>query len=177
MTADAPKRSGAQPAAKAGGAFPRGFSRSGRLLKHSDFERVYKQGRRHFSSHLTVFYLRQAEGALLGADLPKIGPRVGFTVGRVLGGAVERNRIKRRLREAVRQRRAVLQGAGVCSVDVVINPKKSVLTEKFSVVLEEVGRALEVIAKKLMEKPDKSETAIKNGAIKNGTTNNGAIKR
>jgi len=177
VTADAPKRSGEQPAAKAGGAFPRGFSRSGRLLKHSDFERVYKQGRRHFSSHLTVFYLRQAEGALLGADLPKIGPRVGFTVGRVLGGAVERNRIKRRLREAVRQRRAVLQGAGACSVDVVINPKKSVLTEKFSVVLEEVGRALEVIAKKLMEKPDKSETAIKNGAIKNGATNNGAIKR
>jgi ribonuclease P protein component len=172
VTADAPKRSGEQPAAKAGGAFPRGFSRSGRLLKHSDFERVYKQGRRHFSAHLTVFYLRQAEGALPGDGLPKKGPRVGFTVGRVLGGAVERNRIKRRLREAVRQRRAVLQGAGVCSVDVVINPKKSVLTEKFSVVLEEVGRALEVIAKKLMEKPDKSEAAIKNGA-----TNNGAIKR
>jgi ribonuclease P protein component len=168
VTADAPKRSGEQPAAKARATFPR----AARLLKHSDFERVYKQGRRHFSAHLTVFYLRQAEGALLGADLPKKGPRVGFTVGRVLGGAVERNRIKRRLREAVRQRRAVLQGAGVCSVDVVINPKKSVLTEKFSAVLEEVGRALEVIAKKLMEKPDKSETAIKNGA-----TNNGAIKR
>jgi len=66
VTADAPKRSGEQPAAKAGGAFPRGFSRSGRLLKHSDFERVYKQGRRHFSAHLTVFYLRQAEGALPG---------------------------------------------------------------------------------------------------------------
>lgn len=179
MTADAPKRSGEQPAAKAGGAFPRGFSRSGRLLKHSDFDRVYKQGRRHFSPHMTVFYLRQAEGALPGDGLSKKGPRVGFTVGRVLGGAVERNRIKRRLREAVRQRRSVLQGAGACSVDVdvVINPKKSVLTEKFSVVLEEVGRALEVIAKKLMEKPDKSEAARKNGATKNGAIKNGAIKR
>ena len=146
MTADAPKRSGEQLAAKARATFPR----AARLLKHSDFERVYKQGRRHFSSHLTVFYLRQAEGALPGDGLPKKGPRVGFTVGRVLGGAVERNRIKRRLREAVRQRRAALQGAG--AVDVVINPKKSLLTEKFSVVLEEVGRALEVVAKKLMEK-------------------------
>ena len=136
MTADAPKRSGEQPAAKAGGAFPRGFSRSARLLKHSDFERVYKQGRRHFSSHMTVFYLRQAEGALPGDGLPTKGPRVGFTVGRVLGGAVQRNRIKRRLREAVRLRRAVLQGAGVG--DVVINPKKSVLTAEFSVVVEEV---------------------------------------
>ena len=138
MNADAPKRSVEQPAAKAGAGFPR----SARLLKHSDFDRVYKQGRRHFSSHMTVFYLRQAEG----------GARVGFTVGRVLGGAVERNRIKRRLREAVRQRRAVLQVAGACGIDVVINPKKSVLTLEFSAVLEEVGRAFDAIAKKLMEK-------------------------
>lgn len=120
-----------------------GFPRAARLLKHSDFDRVYKQGRRHFSSHMTVFYLRQAAG----------GARVGFTVGRVLGGAVERNRIKRRLREAVRLRRGALTGAvdGV-GVDVVINPKKSVLTLEFRVVLEEVGRALDTIAKKLVEK-------------------------
>ncbi len=114
------------------------FSRTARLLKHSDFERVYKQGKRHFSSHMTVFYLRQAEG----------GARVGFTVGRVLGGAVQRNRIKRRLREAVRMRRAVLKAP----VDVVINPKKSVLTVEFPVVVEEVRRAFDVIAKKLVEK-------------------------
>jgi ribonuclease P protein component len=107
---------------------------------------------------MTVFYLRRAEvaapkAALLKSALPKDAllnkdARVGFTVGRVLGGAVERNRIKRRLREAVRRRRAVLQGA----VDVVINPKKSVLTLEFSVVLDEVGRALDAIAKKLVEK-------------------------
>ena len=77
------------PSSKAGKSNPR----SGRLLRHSDFERVYKQGRRHFSAHMTVFYLRRAEGE---------GLRVGFTVGRVLGGAVDRNRIKRRLRESVR---------------------------------------------------------------------------
>jgi ribonuclease P protein component len=150
VSADAPKRSGEQPGVKAGGSFPRGFSRLGRLLKHSDFDRVYKQGRRHFSSHMTVFYLRQAESTSPDGVLPEKRARVGFTVGRVLGGAVQRNRIKRRLREAVRQRRAVLQGA--CSVDVVINPKKSVLTLEFSVVLEEVGRALDTIAKKLVEK-------------------------
>ena len=141
MSADAPDRSVEQPAATAGAGFPR----SARLLKHSDFERVYKQGRRHFSSHMTVFYLRQAE-----APSTEQSARVGFTVGKVLGGAVERNRIKRRLREAVRLRRAVLKSAG--AVDVVINPKKSVLTLEFSVVLEEVGRALDVIAKKLAEK-------------------------
>jgi len=146
VSADAPDRSVEQPAAKAGA----GFSRSARLLKHSDFERVYKQGRRHFSSHMTVFYLRQADGDSPQAAAPEKGARVGFTVGRLLGGAVERNRIKRRLREAVRLRRAVLKSAG--AVDVVINPKKSVLTLEFSVVVEEVGRALDVIAKKLAEK-------------------------
>jgi ribonuclease P protein component len=141
VSADAPDRSVEQPAATAGAGFPR----SARLLKHSDFERVYKQGRRHFSSHMTVFYLRRGEAAS-----PEQSTRVGFTVGRVLGGAVERNRIKRRLREAVRLRRSVLKDAG--AVDVVINPKKSVLTLEFSVVLEEVGRALDGIAKKLAEK-------------------------
>lgn len=121
------------------------YPRAGRLLKHSDFERVYKKGRRHFSAHLTVFYLRQAEDASREKT-----SRVGFTVGKVLGGAVVRNRIKRRLREAVRLRRAVLMSG--CPVDVVINPKKSVLTLEFSVVVEEVGRALETIAKKMVEK-------------------------
>jgi ribonuclease P protein component len=151
VSADAPERRGEQPVAKAGARFPR----AARLLKHSDFERVYKQGRRHFSSHMTVFYLRPAQDASSKAvsgegTLPERSARVGFTVGRVLGGAVARNRIKRRLREAVRQRRSVLEAAG--AVDVVIHPKKSVQTMEFSAVLEEVGRALDAIAKKLVEK-------------------------
>ena len=138
MNADAPNRGAVrpveQPPARPGVTFPR----AARLLKHADFERVYKQGRRHFSSHMTVFYLRQPEG----------NARTGFTVGRVLGGAVERNRIKRRLREAVRQHRSILKGA----VDVVINPKKSVLKVEFPILLEEVSRAFEVIARKIAEK-------------------------
>jgi ribonuclease P protein component len=113
--------------------------RSGRLLRHADFERVYKQGRRHFSTHMTVFYLARAEGEEL---------RVGFTVGRVLGGAVERNRMKRRLRESVRLTRP----AGIAA-DVVINPKKSLRTAEFSDLLSEIRRAFEVIAHKLAEGP------------------------
>jgi len=110
--------------------------RSGRLLRHADFERVYKQGRRHFAAHMTVFYLRRVDGE---------GMRVGFTVGRVLGAAVDRNRMKRRLRESVRLTRPAASAA----VDVVINPKKSVRTVQFSVLLEEVGRAFEVITQKM----------------------------
>ena len=134
MSADAPNQRVEQSVVQEGIGFPR----AARLLKHSDFDRVYQQGRRHFSSHMTVFYLRHGDG----------GARVGFTVGRVLGGAVERNRIKRRLREAVRLRRSLLQGP----VDVVINPKKSVLTVEFPAVVEEVSRAFDLIAKKLVEK-------------------------
>lgn len=136
MSADAPKRSEKQPAAQAG----LGFPRAARLLKHSDFDRVYKQGRRHFSPHMTVFFLPQAERT---SDA-----RVGFTVGKVLGGAVQRNRIRRRLREAVRLRRSTLNGG----VDIVFNPKKSIMTLDFALVLDEVGRAFTVIAKKLAEK-------------------------
>jgi ribonuclease P protein component len=134
-----------EPAAKGAGGFPRGFPRSGRLLKHADFDRVYKLGRRQFSPHMTLFYLPQREGAS-----PEECARVGLTVGKLLGGAVVRNRIKRRLREAVRLRRSALAGTG--AVDVVINPKKSVETVEFSLVLDEVERALQAIAKKLMEK-------------------------
>ena len=138
MIADAPSRSGNGP-----GEPGTGFPRTARLLKHADFERVYKQGRRHFSPHMTVFYLVQATDAS-----QEKRARVGFTVGRVLGGAVERNRIKRRLREAVRLRRSSLLGA----VDIVINPKKSILKLEFATVLEEVGRALDAITKRLAGK-------------------------
>lgn len=112
------------------------FTGSMRLLRHSDFERVYKKGRRHFAAHLTVFYLLRESGE---------GLRVGFTVGRALGGAVERNRMKRRLRESVRLR---WPGARV-PVDVVINPKKSVLKIEFGELENEIGRAFEVIQKSL----------------------------
>ena len=114
------------------------FPRSSRLLRHADFERVYKQGRRHFSALMTVFFLgREQDG----------GMRVGFTVGKVLGGAVVRNCMKRRLREAVR-----LEGFRPIAVDVVINPKKSLLKAEFPDVRKEVGRAFQVIEQKLSEK-------------------------
>jgi ribonuclease P protein component len=111
--------------------YPRGM----RLLRHADFERVYENGRRHFSTNLTAFYLRRETGD---------AARLGFTVSRALGGAVDRNRMKRRLREAVR---IIRPPAGV-PVDIVINPKKSLLKADFYEVLKEVGRAFTVIGKK-----------------------------
>lgn len=118
------------------------FPRSSRLLRHADFERVYKEGRRHFSSHMTVFYLRRANGE---------GLRVGLTVGRALGGAVQRNRIKRRLREAVRGWTWIPMGP----VDIVINPKKSASHVNFLELTGEVGKNFAIIAQKLTGKTGK----------------------
>jgi len=106
-----------------------GFSREARLRKHADFDKVYRNGRRLFSAHLTIFFLRRESG----------GTRVGFTVPRTLGGAVERNRIRRRMREAVR----LSPNDAGSGADVVIHPKKSALAANFSELCREVTRALE----------------------------------
>ena len=139
MTASVPGESKRNVERRSGGGFPR----SARLLRHADFERVYKQGRRHFSASMTVFYWERPE--LDGSRTSgHSGLRIGFTVGRALGGAVLRNRMKRRLREAVRLTRSV---AG-SNADVVINPKKSLLKVDFAEVVNEVRRALVVIEQK-----------------------------
>jgi ribonuclease P protein component len=108
------------------------FSRDHRLLKHADFDRVYRQGRRHFAAHMTVFALARQTGA---------GPRIGLTVSRALGGSVERNRIRRRLREAVRANLKNLHA----TVDVVINPKKSAIAADFLQLGTEVAAAFQKI--------------------------------
>jgi ribonuclease P protein component len=107
------------------------FPRSTRLLKHAAFERVYREGRRIFAADLTVF-VRQREEEEAAA-----GPRIGFTVGRALGDAVTRNRIKRRMRAAVRLQMGILQGA----LDIVINPKKSALRADFPLLQKQLERA------------------------------------
>jgi len=101
-----------------------------RLHKHADYQRVYQASRKQFSTSMTFFVAsRPAENA--GA-----GPRVGITAGKVLGKAVERNRIKRRMRAAIVSNLDALHAA----VDVVLHPKRSVLTAEWAALRNEVRR-------------------------------------
>jgi ribonuclease P protein component len=69
-------------------------TRSRRLSRSADFDAVYRRGRSASSRHLVVYAFARDPGA--GAA----SPRIGLTVSRKVGGAVERNRVKRLLREA-----------------------------------------------------------------------------
>ncbi len=109
-----------------------------RLRKHADYQRVYQRSRKHFSPSMTYFF---AERPSLQA--PLAGPRVGLTAGRVLGKAVDRNRIKRRMREAVRLSLTLLTR----NVDIVLHPRKTVLTTEFTQLQSEVSKIFTVIEK------------------------------
>jgi ribonuclease P protein component len=77
-----------------GGRGRAGRGKRNRLSRSADFDRVYREGRSHASRHLVVYAFPGGERE--GDE----GPRLGVSVGRKVGGAVERNRMKRLLREA-----------------------------------------------------------------------------
>jgi ribonuclease P protein component len=67
-------------------------SRRQRLSRSAEFDRVYREGRSHANRYLVVYsFPREGDEA---------DPRLGVSVGRKVGGAVERNRVKRLLRDA-----------------------------------------------------------------------------
>ena len=65
----------------------------GRLSRSAEFERVYRQGRSHGNRHFVLYAFPRSEG-------DEDGPRLGLSVSRKVGGAVDRNKVKRLLREA-----------------------------------------------------------------------------
>lgn len=81
-----------------------------------------------------------AKGAIQRGAIQRDGPRLGVTATRALGGAVVRNRIKRRLREAFRMHRSGLAPQW----DIVINPRRAAIDASFA----EIEQALMKVIRK-----------------------------
>jgi ribonuclease P protein component len=92
-----------------------GFPASARLKRRVDYQKVYKHGARVIGRHVVLFILQSREH----------GGRFGVTATRKIGGAVVRNRAKRRLRELYRLRPH--DGAAL-SCDIVANARRSSAT-------------------------------------------------
>lgn len=107
--------------------------KSSRILRRADFRRVYDEGARFSGPLFAAFYLRNTH-----PDRPP-GPRVGFTVPRAIGKAVFRNRVRRRVREAVRLQ---LANAGPLW-DIIINPRRPAADAPFEAVQAEIRKLIQ----------------------------------
>ena len=103
----------------------------GRLRRRAEFQRV-SRGRRAQAETITLQALARP------TDLGAIGPRVGFTVTRKVGDAVERNRIRRRLKEALRAAQAI---APAQDSDYVLMARREALTRHFAALIADIERA------------------------------------
>ena len=122
-----------------------------RLCKHGDFQRVYGASRKRFGKQMSYFFLLR-EPVQPGDPARDAGPgepRIGLTVGKAMGKAVDRNRIKRRMREAVRRQLPLLH----LPVDVVLHPRRSVVDVDFATLEREVASVFQQIQKALERQP------------------------
>ncbi len=98
---------------------PRSDRRGRRLSRSAEFERVYRQGRSVANRHLVLY-------SFPNESIDR--PRLGLSVSRKVGGAVERNHVKRLLREAFDGVEAELEGGH--DVVVVARPEARELAER-----------------------------------------------
>ena len=109
-----------------------------RLRKHADYVRAYAASRKRQSPSMSWFLAPQANDVAETVS----APRVGLTVGKVIGKAHERNRIKRRMREALRRHVDLLP----VGFDLILHPRRSVLTVEFAQLEAEIVRILQQAA-------------------------------
>ena len=124
------------PISVEGGGF--GFPKASRILRSSDFRKVYDEGFRFSCQHFAAFCLADLDGKVALQD----GPKFGVTASRAMGNAVVRNRMSRRMREAVRLRPAGLAGKWC----IVFNPRKPILTANREAIDRDVKRLLQQCA-------------------------------
>ncbi|WP_100065410.1 ribonuclease P protein component [Miniphocaeibacter massiliensis] len=82
-----------------------------RLRSNRDFRKVYKKGKGYFNKHFTIIIRKNKLQ----------GSRVGFSITKKHGNAVERNKLKRRLKEIVRHNFNLIKEG----YDIVVIPKQN----------------------------------------------------
>lgn len=107
------------------------LTREHRLTASDEFARVVRRGRRAGTRTLVV----HAADALVSQG----GPRVGFVVSKVVGPAVTRNLVQRRLRHLARERVPSLPG----SVVIVVRALPASATADYATLAADLDRALE----------------------------------
>ena len=133
-----------------------------RLRKHADYQRVYKASRKQFARQMAYFFVLRSQldpGVVIPAARDDdASPRIGLTVGKAMGKAVDRNRIKRRMREAVRKNISALN----TPVDVVLHPRRTVIDLEFATLEREVAgvfRLIQAATQKQLNSSPKSPRA------------------
>ncbi|MEW6332891.1 MAG: ribonuclease P protein component [Thermodesulfobacteriota bacterium] len=106
----------------------RTFGKEERVRKRQDYLRIYEQGTRYHSRRFTVITCRNPAGVR----------RLGMTVTKKAGSAVQRNRIKRLLREYFRLNKFRLPA----EQDIVVIAKKGILPLTYNEVRLELDRCL-----------------------------------
>jgi ribonuclease P protein component len=118
--------------------------RDQRLLSSQQFRTVYERGQKFHTPFFSAFFL-STEGKL---------QRLGLTTTRKIGGAVLRNRCRRRLREIFRLRdQASLEGRGF---DLVLNVKPIVATAEYQEIVDAFSQLL-LRFRQTIDKPKRSE--------------------
>jgi ribonuclease P protein component len=107
------------------------------LKKHADYQRVYRDGSKGRAT-LCAFFLA-SQPAPQPPSPPSAGMRIGLTVPKVLGNAVDRNRIKRRMRAALRLQPPELLTP---ALDLVLHPRRTVLTCEFPRLVSDLEKLL-----------------------------------
>jgi ribonuclease P protein component len=108
-----------------------------RLLKHADYQRAYAASRKRQSVSMSWFLAsRPTADSAAGSQS---GPRIGLTAGKVLGKAHERNRIKRRMKEALRRHVELLPPG----CELIFHPRRAVLSLDFKKLEAEIVRILQ----------------------------------
>jgi len=122
-----------------------------RLLKRAEYEAVYGAGQRRSSPQFSVFFRARSglpkeasgrepslKGRTMEAGAARNSSRFGISVKKALGGAVVRNRIKRRIREILRRNRTEIPTGW----DIVIHPRATVAKAAFAPLEAELVRLL-----------------------------------